>query len=128
MRKYNGMTYGGTGIQATNLLYLKNAAPAIEANNTWFYNFEDEQQNLAVTGGWRWPVGVTFTVDEMDMINIYGSSIGTYVTESFTAFLTGIMDGEDDATWEKYLKDAETYNLSKILQIRQDCYDRYLAR
>lgn len=128
MRKYNGMTYGGTGIQATNLLYLKNAPAAIEANNTWFYNFEDEEQNLAVTGGWRWPVGVTFTVDEMDLINIYGGSIGTYVTESFTAFMTGTMDIDDDATWEKYLKDAETYNLSKILKIRQDCYDRYLAR
>ena len=128
MRKYNAMTYGGTGIQATNLLYLKNAAPAIEANNTWFYNFEDEAQNLAVTGGWRWPVGVTFTVDEMDMINIYGGSIGTYVTESFQAFLTGTMDIDDDATWNKYLKDAETYNLSKILKIRQDCLDRYLAR
>jgi putative aldouronate transport system substrate-binding protein len=128
MRKYNAMTFGGTGIQATNLLYLKNAPAAIEANNIWFYNFEDEEKNLAVTGGWRWPVGVTFTVDEMDMINIYGGSLNTFVSECFQAFLTGAMDIDDDATWEKYLKDAETYNLSKILKIRQDCYDRYLAR
>ncbi len=128
MRKYNGMTLGGAGIQATNLLYLKNSPDAIAANDTWFYNFEDEAKNLAVTGGWRWPVGVTFTVDESDLLAIYGNSIETYVCESFTAFLTGTMDIEDDATWEKYLKDAETYNLSKILKIRQDCLDRYLGR
>ena len=128
MRKYNAMTFGGTGIQATNLLYLKNAPAAIEANNIWFYNFEDEEKNLAVTGGWRWPVGVTFTVDEMDMINIYGGSLNTFVSESFQAFLTGTMDIDDDATWEKYLKDAETYNLSKMQKIRQDCLDRYLSR
>jgi putative aldouronate transport system substrate-binding protein len=30
--------------------------------------------------------------------------------------------------WEKYLADFETYNLSRITEIRQACYDRYAAR
>ena len=32
------------------------------------------------------------------------------------------------ASTKEYLKDAETYNLSKMQKIRQDCLDRYLAR
>lgn len=128
MRKYNGATFGGPCIQATNLLYLKNSPEAVEANNIWFYNFEDEAENLAVTGGWRWPSGITFTADEMDMLNIYESSLKTFITESFTAFLTGAMDVDNDEIWNNFLKDAEKVNLNKVLEIRQDCLDRYLAR
>ena len=52
----------------------------------------------------------------------------TYVDESFAAFLNGSKDIDDDAVWEQYLADLETYNLSRILEIRQACYDRYVAR
>lgn len=128
MTKYNGTTWGSSCIQATNLLYLKNSPMAIEANNIWFNNFEDEEKNLQVTGGWKWPIGVTFTVDEMDELDIIGSSIDTFIEESFAAFLTGTMDVDDDAVWQKYLDDFETYNLSRVLEIRQNCLDRYLAR
>lgn len=128
MTKYNGATWGGSCIQATNLLYLKNSPAAIEANDTWFYQFEDEEQRLAVTGGWKWPTGVTFTIDENDELDIIAGSIPTYVTENYAAFLTGAKDINDDAVWEKYLADFETYNLSRVLEIRQACYDRYLAR
>lgn len=57
-----------------------------------------------------------------------GQNIATYVEESFAAFLNGSKDIDDDAVWEQYLADLETYNLSRILEIRQACYDRYVAR
>lgn len=56
------------------------------------------------------------------------SSLNTYVSESFTAFVTGTKDVNDDATWNAYLADLENNNLSKILEIRQAAYERYLAR
>ena len=54
--------------------------------------------------------------------------IGTYTTESFANFLTGALDINDDAVWEQYLADYSNYKLDRILEIRQACYDRFLAR
>ena len=129
MTKYNGLTWGGPGVQATNLLYLKNSEVAIEANDTWYYVYpDDEEKNEAVTSGWKWPVGATYTIEEADEMDEIGQNIATYVEESFAAFLNGSKDIDDDAVWEQYLADLETYNLSRILEIRQACYDRYVAR
>ena len=100
--KYNGLTWGAPGIQATNLLYLKNSEAAIEANNTWFYVYpDDEEKNRAVTSGWKWPIGVTFTTAEADELDEIAQNIPTFVEESFAEFLTGSKDINDDAVWEK---------------------------
>ena len=129
MRKYNGLTYFGPGVQASNLLYLKNSQTACDADSTWFYVWpEDEEKNLAVTGGWRWPTGITFTTEEADKLDEISQNIPTYVSESFASFLTGAKDINDDAVWQQYLDDLETYNLSRVLEIRQSCYDRYKER
>lgn len=129
MGKYTGMIIWGPGIQATNMLYLKNSKTACDADSAWFYVWpDDEEKNLAVTGGWKWPTGVTFTTEEADELDEIGQNIGTYVNESYAAFLTGTKDIDDDAEWEQYLNDLETYNLSRVLEIRQDCYDRYINR
>ena len=129
MTKYNGLTWGAPGIQATNLLYLKNSEAAIEANNTWYYVYpDDEEKNLAVTSGWKWPIGVTFTTEEADELDEIAQNIPTFVEEKYAEFLTGSKDINDDAVWEKYLADLETYHLSRVLEIRQACYDRYVER
>lgn len=129
MTKYNGATWGASCIQATNLLYLKNGQDAIDANDTWFYVYpDDEEANLAVTGGWKWPTGVTFTLEESDELSILNSGLNTYVSESFASFMNGTKDIDDDAVWEQYLADLKTYNLDRIVEIRQNCYDRYAAR
>lgn len=129
MIKYNGATWGSSSIQATNLLYLKNSQTAIDANDTWFYIYPDDvEKNLAVTGGWKWPNGTTFTVDEADELDLIAGGISTYASENFASFLTGSLDIEDDAAWNTYLEGFNTHNLPRVLEIRQDCYDRYLAR
>lgn len=129
MTKYAGLTYFGPGIQATNLLYLKNSKTACDADSAWFYVWpDDEEKNLAVTGGWRWPIGITFTTEEASELDEIAQNIPTYVNESFAAFLTGAKDIHDDKVWKQYLDDLETYNLSRILEIRQGCYNRYKER
>lgn len=129
MTKYNGATWGASCIQATNLLYLKNSEIAIEANNTWYYVYPDDpEKNLAVTSGWKWPRGTTFLTEESDELDEISGNIPTYIAESYASFLTGSSDIDDDAVWQQYLDDLETYNLSRILEIRQACYDRYTNR
>ncbi len=120
--KYGGQTWSGAGIQATKLLYMKNSQVAIDANDIWFY------PNIDVTCAWKWPSGTTFTVEESDELDLIAGNIGTYTTESFANFVTGALDIEDDAVWEKYLADYSNYNLDRILEIRQACYDRYMVR
>ncbi len=129
MTKYNGTTWGRLGIQATKLLYLKNSEAAIEANDTWYYIYpDDEDKNYAVTAGWKWPVGTTFTTEEQDELDTLGGSLGTVISEDYAAFLTGTKDVDDDAVWQKHLDDLEANDLSRILEIRQACYERYIAR
>ncbi|MGI6107552.1 MAG: hypothetical protein ACOX8B_06415 [Lachnospiraceae bacterium] len=129
MTKYNGATWNGPDIQLTNLLYLKNSDAAIAANDTWYYIYPDDmEKNTEVTSGWKWPVGVTFTTEESDELDEISGNIGIYVEESYAAFLNGSKDIDDDEVWNQYLADLETYNLSRILEIRQASYDRYIAR
>lgn len=128
MTKYNGATWGNACIQATNLLYLKNSQVAIDANDTWFYIYDDEEKNLAVTGGWKWPVGSTFTLEESDELSLIANGINTYASEAFSSFLTGSTDINDDAAWDSYIAGYENHNLARVLEIRQACYDRFQAR
>ena len=129
MTKYNGATWGTGCIQATNLLYLKNSQAAIDADNTWYYNYPDDpEKNLAVTSGWKWPKGTTFTVEESDELDLIANGISTYASENFASFLTGSLDINDDAVWNNYLDGFASHNLARVLEIRQACYERYLAR
>ena len=120
--KYGGQTWSGAGIQATKLLYMKNSQTAIEANDIWYYTNQD------VTSSWKWPTGTTYTTEEQDELDLISGALGTYTTESFANFLTGAKDIDDDAVWEEYLAGYSNYNLDRIREIRQACYDRYMAR
>ena len=82
MTKYNGATWGSCCIQATNLLYQKNSQTAIDANNTWFYIDEDEEKNREITSGWRYPVGISFTIEESDKLDEISQNIPTFVNEA----------------------------------------------
>lgn len=51
MTKYNGLTWGAPGIQATNLLYLKNSEAAIEATTHGIMYIRMMRKRI-----WRLPV------------------------------------------------------------------------
>ncbi|MGN0746894.1 MAG: hypothetical protein ACI4ML_09500 [Aristaeellaceae bacterium] len=133
MIKYNGSTWSGSCIQATNLLYLKNSQASIDANDAWFYlgmgrDTEEMDKVMEITSGHKWPNGVTFTTEESDELDLYTANLGTYVVEQCTSFLVGNVDVNDDAAWNAYLAGLDTYKLPRVLEIYQACYDRYLAR
>jgi hypothetical protein len=76
----------------------------------------------------RNPLGIRVTIEESDKRDEISQNTPTFVNESYASFLTGANDINDDAVWEQYQTDLESYNLSEILEIRQAAYDRYLAR
>ena len=133
MVKYNGTTWSGSCIQATNLLYLKNSQASIDANDAWFYlgmgrDTDQMEKVLDVTSGHKWPTGVTFTTEESDELDLYNANLGTYVVEQCTSFLVGNKDVNDDAAWNEYINGLGQYHVDRVLELRQNCYDRYLAR
>ena len=133
MIKYNGTTWSGSCIQATNLLYLKNSQASIDANDAWYYlgmgrDTDQLDKILEVTSGHKWPTGVTFTTEESDELDLYNASLGTYVVEQCTSFLLGNKDVNDDGLWNEFINGLQQYHIDRVLELRQNCYDRYLAR
>ncbi len=118
--KYGGSTWSGSCIQATRMLYLKNSQAGIDANDLWFY------PNEAVSSNWKEPVGITFTTEESDEMDLYLNNINTYCQETFASIVTGSMD--IDAEWENHLANLEGMDLARVLEIRQAAFDRYLTR
>ena len=51
-----------------------------------------------------------------------------FYEQNYVDWLGGSADINDDATWEAYLDAYAGYKLPRVLEIRQACYDRYLAR
>ena len=128
MTKYNGATWGSSCVQATNLLYAKNSKEATDANDAWYYVFDDPVKNKAVTSDWKFPIGATFTVEEADELDIIGGGIATYASENFAKFLTGSLDIDDDKVWERYLAGFDQLSLPRVLEIKQASYDRFIKR
>ncbi|MBQ9251494.1 MAG: hypothetical protein IJ188_02505 [Clostridia bacterium] len=133
MVKYNGTTWSGSCIQATNLLYLKNSQASIDADDAWFYlgmgrDTDQMDKVLEVTSGHKWPTGVTFTTAESDELDLYDANLGTYVVEQCTSFLVGNKDVNDDAAWNDFISGLSQYHVDRVLELRQNCYDRYLSR
>ena len=117
--KYGGSTWSGNCIQATLLLYLKNTAQAIAANDLWFYPNQD------VTAKWTIPNGLTRTPAEATRAAELQTAISTFVNESAVQFVTGQRNFN---TWDAYVAEVNRMGLQELLTIQQGAYNRYLAR
>ena len=47
--------------------------------------------------------------------------------ESRAQFITGVLDPNDDAVWEKYLKELEVNGESDLLEAAQSAYTRMVG-
>ena len=69
-------------------------------------------------------VTLKLTLDERhDRENVSGK-ISTTTQQYFSLFMSGKLDPEADADWQKYQKEMEACGLSKLVGIYQDAYDR----
>ena len=71
---------------------------------------------------------MTFTTEEADELDLYTANLGTYIVEQCTNFLVGNTDANDDAAWNNYLNGLNQYHADRVVELRQNCYDRYLSR
>ena len=117
--KYGGATWSGSCIQATKLLYLKNSKASVEANDLWYY------PNKEVTAKWVYPSGVTLTTEESNTLDELVSSLSTYVSEMAVNFITG---AEPLDKFDQFVEQLNKMGLPTVLKIRQEAYDRFLAR
>lgn len=117
--KYGGSTWNGPNIQATRMLYLKNTETAIAANDTWFYENEEE------TYMDKLPPGVSFTADESDEIADLEAAIQTHISESAAAFVTGERSLDD---FDAFLSELESMNYTRLEELYTQAYTRYTQR
>ena len=66
---------------------------------------------------------LVFNEDELEFTSEASTNIVDYVRTATAEFVTG-QRNLDDAGWQKYLDELETYELSDYLSVCQDAYDR----
>ena len=62
--------------------------------------------------------------DESQRLTDETSDLVTYIDESYTAFILGTMDINDDSVWETYLTTCNNLGLQTRIDIHQQAYDR----
>ena len=120
LRLYTGEYGWGIGIQAYDMVRQWNVpGPAGSAAvDTWYLGNEDA---LA----WVYPTAVVFTNDESRELASLKNTIDAYVEEMAVKFMSGEESLDNFAT---YLEALDGMQLSRMLEIYQAGYDRYLER
>ena len=65
-----------------------------------------------------------YNADEQAVISEYKSLYTSYVKEARRQFMAGVMDPNNDADWEKYLKELELNGQTALVEASQSAYDR----
>lgn len=110
----------------------RNTIPTWEANSRLLTTFsEDEKNAFSVWAASRdnrdaYPYVAQLTIDETEEIAKLAADYETYADECRQKFIVGEMDIEKDyATYEEQVR---TMGLTRALEIKQDAYDRYMAK
>lgn len=110
----------------------RNSIPTWEANSRLLATFsEDEKNAFSVWSECRdnrdaYPYVAQLTIEETEEISKLASDYQTYADECRQKFITGDMDLETE--YETYEEEVRTMGLTRALEIKQDAYDRYLAK
>ena len=80
----------------------------------------------AVKDDYILPAGLTQTSDESKELASITSDITTYVNESTTQFITGVLD--INTQWDEYVANIEGLNIARAVELKQAALDRFNAR
>lgn len=118
VKLYTGNYQGGVGVQDKNLDIQTKSPEAAKAADIWLDKNEDAAKN-------KIPLGVSLTAAESkESANIL-DSLNTYVLENSLKFLTGERSLNE---YDKFVSEINDMGLKRVLEIKQDAYDRYLKR
>ncbi|MDF2484862.1 MAG: hypothetical protein K0R46_1030 [Herbinix sp.] len=115
--KYVSAQWQNIGVQATELVRQKNNPIAVASVDVWLQNQESKKHIF--------PAGVTRTTEESNEATAIINSIQTYVQEMSLKFMTG---EESLDNYDQYLVTLDGMGLSKLLEIQQTAYERFLKR
>ena len=91
------------------------ANPYTFASEHWTYENMEPENSVDVSLP-------SITAEEREYVAEVTDPLYTYMSESFAKFVTGEMDIDDDATWQAYLDECNTYDIEGICAI----YNKYI--
>ena len=68
--------------------------------------------------------GLVYEEEELETKNEYWDLYTQYVLQSRAQMITGVIDPNDDAAWEKYVEELEFNGESELMDIVQEAYNR----
>lgn len=109
----------GLGINAGNMPSRQSVEATDVLLPKWHVEIDKELEGYMKA---PWPF-IYSTQDESDVISQYMTDITTYVEEMNIKYITGT---EDLSTFDTYIETLENMNIGKILEIKQNQYDRFV--
>ena len=67
---------------------------------------------------------LVYTEEEQDQYEMQRTNVNDRRTKAQTEFCTGVLDPNDDAAWQAYIKQLEDLGLQAYLELAQTAYDR----
>ncbi len=116
---YTGEVGWGLGIQALQMINETSKPESKEARALWYDKSNEEATN------WIYPTAVTMTPEETTESSSIYNAISTYVKEMSLKFLTG---EEPLENYDAFVQTLNDMGLIRLLEIRQEAYDRFQAR
>ena len=113
--------------------YLLNSIPSLDdvhANESMTYDDASiaavERWSQGFDGAYDIPSSLTFTTSESETYASLIADIDTYANEYMLRCITG--ENDIGATWDSYVAKLDEMGLGRCIEIKQNCYDRYLSR
>ena len=69
---------------------------------------------------------VAYNDKEQEVIDTYEKGLKAYFKEARAQFVSGVMDPNNDADWEKYLKELAANGEEELMEAKQSAYDRLM--
>ena len=121
-----------------------------KANSIYFRTFDAIDAGLQCAGSWRNPdrsnranvyfdsildweaheapaevvYSLIYNAEESNTVNEYEKLYKEFMQEARAQFITGVLDPNNDADWEKYLEELEANGQSDLLEAAQSAYTR----
>ncbi len=115
--KYTAAQWQNIGVQMTELVRQKNNPIAVKSVDIWLQNQESKKHIV--------PAGVTKTTAESNEATALINSLQTYVQEMSLKFMAG---EESLDKFDGYLQTLDKMGLTRLLEIQQAAYERFLKR
>ena len=110
--------FQGPGLKLVDREYMEMSPEAYSFLSVWdSYDFCDSTC--------AYPPNTTMTAEESNNLNTIMGDINTLIAERLIQFIVG---DRDMSEWDAFIQQLKDMNLDETIKIKQDAYDRYLAR